>query len=143
MGYATQQDLIDRFGAEELIQRTDRVNYPPTTVDPVVVSRALADADALIDSHLAKLYALPLSSIPTSVVKAASDIARYYLHGEAAGTDGPVHRAYRDAVKWLLAISQGIVLLDVAGAAPAQAGGGEVRWSGSPRTFSRNSLRGM
>lgn len=141
MTYATQQDLIDRFGASELVQLTDKVNRPVTTIDPVPVERAIGDAGALIDSYIGKLYRLPLSAVPAVLTKVACDIARYYLHGKAAEKEGPVERAYNEALAWLKDISKGLTALDAEGVAPAQAGGGSVKASAPGRVFTRDSLR--
>jgi len=141
--YATQQDLIDRFGATELVQLTDRANRPATTIDAVVVERALADATALIDGYVGKVYALPLAAVPQALTKAAADIARYYLHGKRADKDGEVERAYKEADRWLINISRGLVQLDVGGVPPAQPDGGTVRVVAPDRRFSRDSLRGL
>ena len=141
MAYATQQDMVDRFGADELIELTDRTNTPVSTIDPVPVDRALSDATALIDSYLGKLYRLPLSSVPAALPKAVCDVARYYLHGKAAPKDGPVERAYNEAVNWLKDVSKGLVGLDAEGVAPVQAGGGSVKASAPGRVFTRESMR--
>ncbi|MEH3093370.1 MAG: DUF1320 domain-containing protein [Agrobacterium cavarae] len=141
MTYATQQDLVDRFGATELVQLTDKVNKPVSTIDPVPVDRALSDATGLIDGYLGKLYRLPLSAIPPVLKKTACDIARYYLHGKAAAKDTPVAIAYGEAVSWLKDVSKGLVTLDVEGVAPAQSGGGSVKASAPGRIFTRDSLR--
>ncbi|WP_440410629.1 gp436 family protein [Neorhizobium petrolearium] len=141
MTYATQQDLIDRFGAEELIQLTDRTNIPVSTIDPVVVDRALSDASELIDGYLKKVVKLPLSPVPGVLVKTASDIARYYLHGKAADKDNPVTRAYNEAVGLLRDVSRGLVELAVDGEAPPAAGGGSVQAVAPNRVFTRDSLR--
>ncbi len=139
--YATQQDLIDRFGQTELVQLTDRTNRPATTIDETVVGRALSDADELIDGYVAKLYALPLSSVPPRLTKIACDIARYYLHGKAAEKDDPVWRAYNDAITWLKDVAKGLVVLEADGVAPEQSGGGEVQITTPDRVFTRDSLR--
>ncbi|PZR89644.1 MAG: DUF1320 domain-containing protein [Stutzerimonas stutzeri] len=141
MAYATKQDLLDRFGEAELVQLTDKVNRPVSTIDDVPVSRALGDAAALIDGYIGKLYRLPLSALPPVLTKNACDIARYYLHGKAAEKDGPVERAYDEAVSWLKDVSKGVVTLDAEGVAPAQAGGGSVKASAPGRVFTRDSLR--
>lgn len=141
MTYATKQDLLDRFGETELVQLTDKVNRPASTIDDVPVSRALGDAAALIDGYIGKLYRLPLSALPPVLTKNACDIARYYLHGKAAEKDGPVERTYDEAVSWLKDVSKGVVTLDVEGVAPAQAGGGSVQASAPGRVFTRDSLR--
>ena len=141
MTYATQQDLVDRFGQTELIQLTDRVNIPVSTIDPVVVGRALDDASALIDSYLTKVVKLPLAVVPDVLVKTAADIARYYLHGKTADKDSPVTRAYSEAVAWLRDVSRGLVELSAGGEAPAPAGGGSVKAVAPNRVFTRDSLR--
>lgn len=143
MTYALKQDLVDRFGELELVQLTDRLNKPPTTVDDTVVSRAIGDATALIDGYVGKVYALPLASVPAALTKVACDIARYYLYGSRAEKDGPVLRAHTEAVSWLKDVSRGLVQLDVGGEPPAAAGGGSVRATPPNRTFSRDTLRGL
>jgi phage gp36-like protein len=141
MPYATQQDLVDRFGAQELIQLTDRTNRPPTTVDVVVVNRALTDATALVDGYLAKVYTLPLSVVPPSLVKINADVARYYLHGKSADKDSAVTRAFNEAVSWLKDVAKGLVSIGADGIAPVAAGGGSVKANPSTRLFTRDSLR--
>lgn len=143
MTYAKQQDLIDRFGSEELIQLTDRTNIPVTTIDPVVVGRALDDASALIDSYLTKVARLPLVVVPEILVKTAADIARYYLHGKSADKDSAVTRAYNEAVAWLRDVSRGLVELTMNGEASPEAGGGAVRHVAPSRVFTRDSLRSL
>lgn len=141
MSYATKQDLIDRFGATELTQLTDRTNRPPTTIDDTVVERALADADALANGYLAKVYAMPLAAVPAVLTKVCADIARYYLHGKAADADSPVSVAYRDGVAWLKDVARGLVAIEAAGIEPAAAGGGTVKANPNGRVFTRDSLR--
>ncbi|HSI41768.1 MAG TPA: DUF1320 domain-containing protein [Xanthobacteraceae bacterium] len=143
MSYATQQDLVDRFGSAELIQLTDRTNIPPTTIDTVVVDRSLADADALIDGYVGKVYQLPLSPAPAVLTRYAADIARYFLHGKRAEKDGPIERAHREALAWLKDVSRGLVQLDVGGAPVEQTGGGAIRATEPNRVFTRDSLRSM
>lgn len=143
MTYAVKQDLIDRFGETELKQLTDRTNRPPTTVDDIVVGRALDDATAMIDGYIAKKVALPLASVPAILVKVAADLARYFLHGKAADKDSPVTLAYNQAVAWLKDVSKGLVALDDGGETPAPAGGGSVKANPSSRIFRRGTLRGL
>ncbi len=141
MTYATQQDLIDRFGNTELVQLTDKVNKPASVIDPTPVARALNDASAFIDGYLKKVTKLPLNVVPPVLTKTASDIARYYLHGKAADKDSPVTRAYTEASKWLVDVSRGLVELTDNGEAPAASGGGSVKASAPNRVFTRDSLR--
>ena len=141
MAYATKQDLIDRFGLLELVQLTDKVNKPVSTVDDVPVERALTDATALIDTYVGKAAQLPLSVVPPYLAKVACDLARYYLHGKAAEKEGPVATAYAEAMTWLKDVSKGLVSLDTEGVSPIQAGGGSVKASAPGRIFTRETLR--
>lgn len=141
--YATLQDLTDRFGETEIVQRTDRTNRPPTTIDTVVVDRALTDAGALVDGYVGKVYALPIALVPPVLTKATADIARYYLFGKAAEKDGEVERAYKEAVAWLKDVALGRVQLDVGGVVPEQPGGGQVHIAAPERRFTRANMRGL
>ncbi|CDX19710.1 conserved hypothetical protein [Mesorhizobium sp. ORS 3359] len=143
MTYAVSQDLVDRFGSTELEQLTDRTNVPPSTIDAVVVGRALADADGVIDGYIGKQYALPLSVVPPVLVKVAADLARYFLHGEAAAKDSKVTRDYDDAIDWLKDVAKGLVAIDDGGQVPDQAGGGAIRANPSTRVFRRDTLKGL
>lgn len=110
MPYATSQDLIDRFGEDELIQLTDRANAG--LIDATVVDRALADADAKIDSHVGTRYALPLAAPQPALLPIACAIARFYLYGNRVTED--VRLAYRDAERFLESVATGKARLDVA-----------------------------
>lgn len=107
MTYASQQNMIDRFGADELIQLTDRSNLG--VIDATVLGQALADANTEIDSYLAGVCSLPLATIPPRLIKIASDIARYELYG-ARATD-QVRARYTDAIAYLKLLMAGTVSL--------------------------------
>jgi len=145
MSYASKQDLVDRYGATELIQLTDRNNRPASTIDDTVVARALADAGALIDGYLSKRYSLPIAVTPPILVRMCCDITRFYLHGKAAEKDGPVDRANTAAISWLRDVAKGVVELEIGatGEAPEPLGGGTVRTSTNQRVMRRDTLRRM
>lgn len=105
MTYATEADMTSRFGAEEMLQLTDRSAPPTGALDSAVMSRALADADGLIDGHLGARYAVPLASPSADIVRIACDIARYLLHDLAAPEQVRAH--YDDALRWLRDIAAG------------------------------------
>lgn len=115
MAYATQADLVTRFGSAELAQLTDPV--AGAQPDAGVIARALADADAQIDLALAKRYALPLAAVPAVLVRIAADIARYLLWNDRA-TD-QVRARYKDACGLLDRIAAGDVQLGDAAALTA------------------------
>lgn len=139
MTYATQADLVDRFGTEELIQRTNRTDG--LTIDTVVLGRALGDADAEIDGYLATRYSLPLASIPPVLVRLAADIARYRLSDK--GISDTVRQRYEDSVSLLKRISSGDVQLAGAAVVAADGGSGNAVAVRTPeRMFGPEQLQG-
>ncbi|MDD5479651.1 DUF1320 domain-containing protein [Rhodoferax sp.] len=138
MTYASQSDLTERFGVDELAQRSNRLDG--SAIDAGVVARALADADAEIDSYLATRYALPLASTPTVINRLACDIARYRLYDD--GVTEAVRQRFEDALALLKKFSSGEVRLagfeDVATAGTAM-----VHHSFEPRQMSADNLRGF
>ena len=107
MTYASQQNMIDRFGSDELIQLTDRGNLG--VIDATVLGQALADANTEIDSYLASVAALPLVTVPPRLIKIAADIARYELYG--ARCSDQVRARYTDAISFLKLLAAGTVTL--------------------------------
>ena len=138
MTYAVQQDLIDRFGNAELLEVADRDD--DQVIDAAVVGDALTDADELINGYIASRYDLPFTTAPAFLTKLAADVARYYLFKD----DPPeqVVKGYEDAVRTLKAIARGEVVLEVAGAAPAEALDG-VKHSAPDRVFDAGTLKGF
>lgn len=107
MTYASQQDMIDRFGEKDLIELTDRLNTG--AIDTVVLGQALADADEEINTYISTIYNIPLSSIPSRLIKMAADIARYDLYGGKCPDQ--VRQRYLDAVSFLNKVVSGTVSL--------------------------------
>ena len=139
MPYATQADLIDRFGETELAQRTNRVDG--LTIDVVVLGRALADADAEIDSYLATRYALPLATVPAVLVRLGADLARYRLYDD--GVPETVRLRYQDAVSLLKRMASGEVRVAGSTVLPVATGGGQAVAVMTPeRVFSAALLAG-
>ena len=120
MQYATQQDLIDRFGERELIQLTDPDG---ASIAGTKVESALLDAHALADGKLSRVYAVPLEGCrkpapqpdnvhavdmvpPPQLVRIVCDVARYYLYDDLAPESEVVAR-YKQAVAELDAIAAG------------------------------------
>lgn len=105
MPYATQAQMIDRFGQPELIQLTDRDGSAGAIV-AAVLDAALLDADEEIDSYLRGVRALPLASpIPERLVRVACDLARYHLYDDHA-PEG-VRTRYQDGIRWLRDVASG------------------------------------
>ena len=134
MPYVARQDLIDRFGEQEILQLTDKVDPPAGAIDDTVLGRAIADADGVIDAHLVGRYALPLASVPKILVRYACDLTRYFLWEDSASE--PVMRAYKAAMAFLEAIAKGTASLGLDAAnQPVATDGGSVSFNESRRVF--------
>lgn len=141
MSYATLAQLTDRYGADLLIACTDRTDPPAGAIDAAAVARALADAAAEIDGHLAGRYALPLAEVPPLVTDIALALAIWRLHRFAP--DPKIEADWREALRKLAAIARGEIRLTAAGAAPAGPGGTGARLTDRARPFTAENLRGF
>jgi phage gp36-like protein len=141
MTYATQDDLVSRYGEQELILLTDSQNSPPSVVDADVVSQKLLDVDSEINGYLAARYTVPLDPAPRVLVKVACALCRYYLHADNAPSR--VQSDYEDAEAWLKAVAAGQVSLGDATSAPAASAGGGPQISTPCRTFTKNTLKAL
>lgn len=138
MTYATQQNMIDRFGQPELIELTDRASLG--SIDTTVLNGALTDADGEVNGYLATRYTLPLAPVPVVLTRLACDIARYFLYEDRA-TEA-VRTRYQDAIKFLRGVSDGTITLgvDATNGAPAESGGAQ--FDAGPRVFTRRRSDG-
>jgi phage gp36-like protein len=103
MNYATANDLITRFGEDELIQLVPDdtgANFEAGRVDA-----ALADASRHIDSYLRLRQAVPVDPAPQILVGVCADIARFKLHDDHAPDEAGDR--YKAAIQWLKDIAAG------------------------------------
>ncbi len=123
MAYCTLQDLLDRFGADELGAVAPDGDGG---IDPAKVERACADAAGEIDGYVSGAgLTVPLANPPRVVTGFAADIARYRLHDDHASEI--VARRYDEAVRFLRAVAAGQVRLGATTASGAgNAGTAEV-----------------
>lgn len=134
MTYATQQDMIDRFGEEALIELTDKANLG--VIDATVMASALEDADAEINTYLEGRYTLPLASASPILTRFACDIARYQLFDTRASEQ--VIQRYKDAITFLKSIANGTASLGLDSlSAEIPATGNSAQMSASTRVFKR------
>lgn len=105
MSYATRDNMISRFGADEVIKLTDPNHFG--VIDDAVLNVALADADAEIDPYLAPCNKLPLTSVPKVITRLACDIARYHLCSSGVTETEEVRNRYKDAVRFLEHVASG------------------------------------
>jgi phage gp36-like protein len=137
MPYCTQQNLVDRFTEEELIQLTDRT-IPATAIDATVVAEAISDADDTINGYIAGRYDLPLSSTPGVLVRNACDLAHYYLYGVNVVPD-VVQKRYDAAIKYLTLLGEGKVTLGLDGDGAEADSAGLPEFSSSASVFGRSA----
>lgn len=114
MAYATVQDMIDRFGASEMI----RLSTPDgQTMDGVVVDRverALAECSATMDSYMRQRYGTPLDIAPQEVRTRCADLARYDLAtGDGKTPSDDTTKRADAALRWLRDVASGLVKLDL------------------------------
>lgn len=138
MTYAVQQDLIDRFGNQEILELTDRASLG--AIDAAVVDRALADADGEINSYLESRYTLPLAAVTPILVRLAADIARYYLYDDRV-TDS-VKKRYDDAIAFLVLVAKGSATIGVDAANKESPVIGEIQVRANDRVFSVGNQSG-
>lgn len=137
MAYATQADIVDRYGEADLLVIADRNG--DAVVDADVVARALADAAAEIDTYVSAKYALPLPSVPDVLVRINVDIAVYRLSTDAAQATEERRQRYEDCLAQLKDISKGIASLGISQPPPSSNGGAVL--IGNARIFKRDGLR--
>jgi len=90
--YATEQDLVARFGAEI-------GNLKLMVSNPDFVKDAIQDATEEINGHIGDRYPLPLPNVPSNLKRMACDIARYRLYFEQPTEE--VRKRYEDAIAFL------------------------------------------
>ncbi len=119
MGYCTTQDMIDRYGEEELIQLTDREGTG--AINSQRLADAIADASATIDSRLGGRYHLPISPVPMVLEKLACELALLTLYENARQLDQAMRDDRAALLRELDAIGSGRISIgiDAAGGKPA------------------------
>jgi len=135
MPYCTKQNLIDRYGEDELIQLTDRAALG--VIDETVLNRCIADADGEIDGYLSPKYGAPLAVIPKAIERIACAITRYYLYDD--NVTEQVATLYKDAITFLKGVASGAVSIgiDATGAEPVKSSD-TVQMESGGRVFGRD-----
>lgn len=143
MSYASSDDLVARFGLEQLLVVADRDN--DGALDADVIAGAIADASSIVDLALRGRYALPLVPVDAEILGIVCDLARTALYGQS--TEVPQSVTDRDAAarKLLASIASGDYQLTAVRAAdddPA-AEASEAELLTDDPVFTRDSLKGF
>ena len=91
--YATEADLVARFGEEEI------GNLKLMVSNSQFVDDAIQDATEEINGHIGGRYPLPLPNVPSNLKRMACDIARYRLYFQQPTEE--VRKRYEDAIAFL------------------------------------------
>jgi len=141
MAYCTQAQLIERFGTNFLIELSDRGDEAATEIDTDLITRAITDADAMIDGYLKPIYALPLDSTPDQITDLSLTIAIYKAHGNVVSDK--IKEDYKTALMQLKDIGAGRAKLDVAGVEPEGSGSSEVITNEKDQVMTADTLKGF
>lgn len=137
MRYATVANLVNRFGEDEIRQRTDR--NLTGEIDEAVANAALDKATALVDTRLRRLYAVPLAEVPIEIRDITAVLARWKLYDDRVPES--IAKDAEMALSELDRIASGKTVLDLP---PATAGGttaGLPQAEAPAREFTRDTLR--
>jgi phage gp36-like protein len=136
MTYATQQDLVDRYGESEIVQLSDRARIG--SINAAVVAKALDDADSEINGYLEGRYTLPFENPPKLLRLVACDIARFRLAENRATEE--IEKRYAAQIKFLSAVAKGDIKLGLNSGGATTPVADAPSSDGSPRTFTRDNL---
>jgi phage gp36-like protein len=141
--YATRSDMEELYGVDEVaLVATRHTEDAPSNTS---IERALADASALIDSHIAAHYPLPLVSPAPVLVRPCVDIALYYLAQSATRLTDELRQRYEDAMALMRRYSNGTATLglDRDGDGKVEGGAKVISVTGPARQFTREKLRDL
>lgn len=140
MPYCTQTDILEQLSQDELIGLTDDAGAG--VVDASVVARAVADADAEIDSYAAGRYTVPFSPVPAMIRKTSVEIAIYNLFSRRRGAPDSRRQRYDASTRFLRSLANGEVTLGSDSPGASTDDGIAASVSSDDRIFSKDTLGG-
>lgn len=151
MGYCSAEEIIDMLKDDILnpIIGNAFIEDPEERrrlIRPLAED-AIVDADAEIDGYLMKRYPVPMSPAPAVVCKYSKDIAIYNLVSRAGIDTGERESnyltRYKNAIAFLTKVAKGETDIVKAGTDKTKDAATGFKITGSPRLFSRGSMRGF
>jgi len=141
MAYSTTQDLLTRITMQTLVQLTDTGGTG--NVNETIVQSAVADSDSMINSMIAPVYQVPLTTAPPVIRELSATMAVYRLHLFRSVDPGIWKDEYERALGFLRSVAEGKAKLEgVAAEPPASASlSDSVDFSSKDRRFSRDDLK--
>lgn len=120
MAYCSIEDITSRM-PEPVVKKLTQDDKVSNEVNQTVVSSAIFDATAIIDSKLFQVYTLPISPTPGILLRIAVDLAIYFIYRNRFDNKVPeeVKASYDEAIKQLDKIKSGEELLPGVTKAPS------------------------
>ena len=141
MAYSTQDDILEQMDAATLIGLTDDAGAG--VVDATKVTRAIADADATIDSYCQGKYSVPLSPVPDKIRQLSVDVAIYNLYSRRDDIAPEIRKdRHKEAIRFLEKVAAGAIALGAATPSP-ETTGTAVDISSNDRIFTRDKMSGF
>lgn len=138
MSYATQADLVERFGEREVIALSDPDGLGQ--IDASRIATAIGHAGDEIDSYLGGRYGLPLAAVPRLLVGICCDIVRYRMSGSDVTETAKVRDRFLDATNRLEKIRDGKLTLGLDPALSPVGTGNTVLIQDGRRRFTADTL---
>lgn len=112
MSYSTSDDILLQIDEQDLIQLTDDLGSG--IIDADVVTRAIADADQVIDGYLGSRYSLPFTTVPGILRTLSVDIAISNLYARRRDTIPEIRKERQQAaIRFLEMVGRGQITLGV------------------------------
>jgi len=141
MPYCDLDDLQEQISENALIGLSD--DDAVGVVDDSVISRAIADADTVIDAHCQGRYTVPLTPVSDMIRSVSVDIAIYNLYSRRDDLAPEIRKdRYKEAMRFLEKVSAGKIGLGAATPAPSNTIG-SVEITNADRIFSREKMNGF
>ena len=141
MSYCDIDDLQEQISEDELIGLSD--DAAAGAVDDDVISRAIADADAVVDVYCHERYTVPLTPVPAMIRRVSVDIAIYNLYSRRDDSAPETRQdRYKEALRFLEKVAAGKIGLGVATPAPADTPD-SIDLASNTRIFTRDKMDGF
>ncbi len=138
MAYCTQADILEQIDDRTLVELTDDSDL--AELDEGVVTRAIEDADSLINGYGRLRYTVPLVPVPSMARKLSVDIAIYNLYARRRGAPEDRRQRYLDAIAFLKEVAAGRASLGDMDGSPAESHRPTI--TSADRVFTRSGMDG-
>lgn len=141
MAYCAKTDILEQLDEDILIQLTD--DEDTGLVDDTKVTRAIADADAEIDSYCGVRYPVPFSTVPGIIRKLSVEFSIYNLYARRKGVSDDRKDRYDNGIRFLRDVSKGVVSLGADDPDTPPSDANQPQITSSERIFSREKMKGF